>query len=518
VRAASLAAALRMRGNRVTVLHPAAAVRRALRAGDCVISLSPSTAAHLAAFTISRRGIPWIGDLELIEDDFRESGQREPARTRLDRRLILSADALTCGAGASQQAIFERLGASAAVVRHDSGEALGRQLDGLCAGRQTDGNALRILMIGPVNSPHMEHLALAMKGRGHAVRAGGAAWTGGLPPSGLPDAGIPTSVMTWPQPLWLRALLRRYRPDVVHANWMPFGALGALARARPLVAMAWGSDVYLAGRIEALANRLAVRRADHILADSNALIERLLELGAPRERVSLLNWGVDLQTFSPAGSPADRAALREQLGLTGEPVIISARGFKELYNTGVLMEAFQELTEALPGAQLVLKHNGDQVPDLGGLAGDDRVHVVGPVPYERMADYFRAADVCVSIPDTDSSPRSVWEAMACGCACVLSDLPWVRELIRPDVHALVVPARATEVAAAIHRLVSEPELRDSLADSARALVEQHRNASEEMDRLESLYLLLAGRPFHGGPAPMAASSTVASSPVSVRRE
>lgn len=454
-----------------------------------------------------RRGVAWIADVEATT--FARGS-----------RIVRAADALTCARPETRTAIFERLTASAAIICDDDPEAIGRLTDAVLERRWPATNRLRILMIGPVNSPHTEHLALSMRERGHLVQVGGAVWQDGLAPSSLPDAAIPVSVMTKPQPIWLRGLLRRFRPDVIHANWMPFAALAVLAGARPLVAMAWGSDVYLAERTAALANRIAVRRADHVLADSSALVERLVELGAPRDRVGLLNWGVELDTFKPAASATERSALRASLGLSDGPTIISPRGFKSLYNPGAVIDAFERVRLAVPDAQLVLKHSGTDPPDLGGLASDPGVHVVGRVPYERMADYFRAADVCVSIPDSDSSPRSVWEAMGCGCVCVLSDLPWVHELIRDGEHALVVPARANELAEAICRLLAEPDLRDRLARNGRELVEQHRNASVEMERLEMLYFRLAGRPDAraGGPSSIAASSAAASSPVSIRRE
>ena len=383
--------------------------------------------------------------------------------------------------------------------------------------RDGGGSSLRILMIGPVNSPHTEHLATLMASRGHTVHVGGAAWGDGLGPSTLPQAGIPVSLMTKPQPLWLAQLIRTFRPDVVHANWMLFAALAAAVRARPLVAMAWGSDVYLAGRLQRLANAFAVRRADCVLADSSALLERLIELGAPPNRTALINWGVDLEQFTAPRSDQERQALRRSLGLADGPVIISPRGMKSLYRPGAIIDAFHSVREQIPEAQLVLKHQGEQIPDLGRLQDTPGVHVVGRIAYEQMADYFRAADVCVSIPTTDSSPRSVWEAMGCGCACVLSDLPWVHELIEPDVHALVVSPDPESVAAAMQRLLTDDSLRGRIAVASRQLVERHRNAEAEMDRLEAFYFSLAGRPAPSAAA-IASSNTPASSAVSARRE
>jgi glycosyltransferase involved in cell wall biosynthesis len=129
--------------------------------------------------------------------------------------------------------------------------------------------------------------------------------------------------------------------------------------------------------------------------------------------------------------------------------------------------------------------------ELGPLPHPDRVQVVDNVPYERMPDYYRAADACVSIASSDSSPRSVWEAMACGCPCVVSDLPWVHELIEPEGEAVVVPIEAAAVAEAIARVLTDGTLARRLAERGRDLAARHRDRDAELDRLAAVYRSLA---------------------------
>jgi glycosyltransferase involved in cell wall biosynthesis len=172
-------------------------------------------------------------------------------------------------------------------------------------------------------------------------------------------------------------------------------------------------------------------------------------------------------------------------------VILSPRSLTAVYNPGTILAAFELLADDVPGVQLVLKHMGDGTPGFDRLAASGRVHVVGHVPYEQMAWYYQAADVCVSIPSSDSSPRSVWEAMACGCPVVLSDLPWVHELITPDRDALVVPVDADAVSAAIRRVLEDRELAAALGRRGRQLAEAHRDRRAEMDRLAAVYRELA---------------------------
>jgi glycosyltransferase involved in cell wall biosynthesis len=353
-------------------------------------------------------------------------------------------------------------------------------------------------MLGAVNHPHVEHLALAMHERGFEVVVGGDA-VADLPASALPAAGI--ELRTAParsrgsvpgaaaHVRWIRALLRELRPDVVHAHWLPgFAFFAAVAGARPLVAMAWGSDVLRARRAQTLANRVALRRAAVAMADSQALLDRLVALGAARERCVLVNWGVDLSAFRPAG---DRRALRAELGLGDGPVVLSPRSLMPVYNPRVIVDAWAQVAAERDDVQLVLKHMGVVREVLGELPFPDRVHVVGHVDYERMPAYYGAADACVSIAASDSSPRSVWEAMACGAPCVLSDLPWVHEQISDE--ALVVPIETGAVADALRRLLSDRDLATGIAERGRALVERHHDRAAHMDRLADTYRGLTQR-------------------------
>lgn len=358
---------------------------------------------------------------------------------------------------------------------------------------------LTLLMLGTANHPHVEHLALAMQELGHRVVVGGDIEPS-LPPSVLPREGLevriaPRAARRTVTGLashvrWIRRLLREVRPDVVHAHWIPgFAFFATVAGAKPLVTMAWGSDVLRADRRRLAAGRYTVRRADLVMTDSDSLLARLRELGAPPERTLLINWGVQLDVFSPPTS--SRTAVRTRLGLDEGPTVLSPRSLSEVYNVPTIVAAFERLGRDREELRLVIKHMGVGERELGALAHPERVRLVGHVPYERMADYYRAADVCVSIASSDSSPRSVWEAMACGTPLVVSDLPWVHELIEHGRHALVVPIDAEAVAGAVERILTEPDLAAALAANGRELVERHRDRATEMARLSDAYVALA---------------------------
>jgi glycosyltransferase involved in cell wall biosynthesis len=136
---------------------------------------------------------------------------------------------------------------------------------------------------------------------------------------------------------------------------------------------------------------------------------------------------------------------------------------------------------------------GAQRIDLPPLPHPERVRIVGKVSYEEMAAYYRAADVCVSLTSSDSSPRSIWEAMACAAPCILSDLPWVEELIEPGRDAVTVPVDAGAMATAVLDLLADPGRAAEIGRGGRTLVERHLDRDAQMDGLLAHYReLVAG--------------------------
>jgi glycosyltransferase involved in cell wall biosynthesis len=452
---------------------------RALRSRrpGTLVTISAPAWTHIFARAIGRRRPRWIAYV------------REPLRLREDRwgrildpraRSLRRADVVTAAPDIAGT-LHRTAGVSVA------GNSV---IDGVFTTSRAVGAAkgLKILLLGTVNTPHVEHMAMAMRDRGHRVVVAGEI-TPAYPPSVLPAQGICVRPLELPAVAWLLRVWRQEQPDVVHANWLPsYAFLAAALRLRPLVAMAWGSDVYGAFGMTLRKAQFAIRRADRSMTDSEDLLRRLVALGAEPRSTLLLNWGVDLEAFGPT---SDRRSVRRALGLGEDgPVVLSPRAINPLYNPEVIVDAFEAASAAVPRAQLVLKHIGTGSPPIGRELPDS-VRVIGHVPYEQLPRYYQAAEICVSIPNSDSSPRSVWEAMACGCACVISDLPWARELIEDERHALIVPPEPEAVAFALRRLLTEPELASSIGAEARALVARHRDQRSEMDRLARLYEELA---------------------------
>jgi len=103
-----------------------------------------------------------------------------------------------------------------------------------------------------------------------------------------------------------------------------------------------------------------------------------------------------------------------------------------------------------------------------------RLELLGPLPYPEVQRRLRCAQVAaIPLRDTPigrlfTSPLKAFDYMQAGAAIVASDLPALRDVLTPDVNALLVPPeQPAPLAAAISRLLGDAALRQRLARQAR---------------------------------------------------
>jgi glycosyltransferase involved in cell wall biosynthesis len=368
---------------------------------------------------------------------------------------------------------------------------------------------LTLAFIADPNSVHTRRWLGFFADRGHRVHL--------LVPStarvgpGL-DSRIPVHVYrAWPRThirglgslltsLSLRRLLHRIRPDVLHAHYLSwFGWAAWLSGFQPYVITVWGSDVFVAPRDSALARRWGRRtlsRAALVTAVSQDLARGAIELGARPERVKLVQFGVDPEQFSPAPPPQ---SLRTEFGLEGRRAVLSPRGLRPMYRHEVAVEAMAQLPEDV--VLLLVKWQAEPayLARLEALVRErgleSRVRYVPAIPHENMADFYRLADVVVSLPTTDAFPVTALEAMACGIPVVMGDIPSAHEgLDAVDPSAIVPGDDPAAVARAIQsRLELAPSARADLSARLRQAAIVRGDVRRSLLEMEILYRSLARR-------------------------
>lgn len=300
--------------------------------------------------------------------------------------------------------------------------------------------------------------------------------------------------------LYIRYLVRRYGIGLVHAHQViPYGFWAALSGVHPLVVSAWGSDLltepYASSRAMSYV-KYTLARADLLTADSDHLRRAGIALGYSGDS-AVVQLGVDTTVFAPG----HREEARRKLGYGDNvPIVLSPRNLSPVYNIDTIIASIPSVLGAVPEARYIIKYGGDSSREVEFRHIAEKLGVGGAVDFmgysevATLADYYAAADVCVSVASSDSSPKSVLEAMACGTPVVLSDLPWVHEYIENGKHALLVASRDVEATAqATVRLLTDSQLRSDIGEAAREVVVQHADYRRSMAQMSELYSALVAR-------------------------
>jgi glycosyltransferase involved in cell wall biosynthesis len=249
--------------------------------------------------------------------------------------------------------------------------------------------------------------------------------------------------------------------DLVHAHWLPSGAVAITTR-KPFVVQLWGSDVELARHAPRLARRV-LRRARVVVCPSHALADEARTLGA--REITVIPSGVDLA--ADVGEEAD------------PPEVLYAGRLSP--EKGVL-----ELVEAARGMNLVVAGDGplrDRVPQ-----------ALGFVPPEELAGLYARAAVVVCPSHREGFGVACLEAMAHGRPVVASAVGGLLDLVvdgETGIH--VPPGDVPALRSAIERLLADRELRRRMGEAGRRRAAEHFSWDAVTRRTVELYARYAGK-------------------------
>lgn len=289
--------------------------------------------------------------------------------------------------------------------------------------------------------------------------------------------------------LWLARDLHRRGVGHIHAHFAHSPAAVAymvnLTSGIPFSFTAHAKDIYTT-----LPRNLRMRcRAARFVVtctEFNRLhLEALLEDG-PKAPIEVLYHGTDLSRFTPAArrpEPGKIISVGRLVPKKGYPTLLAALG--RVHGGGVSFEC-----DIYGGGPL--RTELVQAAKAAGLEGRVRLH--GPRLQEQVIAAYLSASVFVLAPvvmedgDRDGIPNVLVEAMACGVPVISTRISGIPELIDDGVDGLLVEPHDEEaLAAAIQRVLSDPELAARLGLAGRRKVERKFDLAANSRRLVDLF-------------------------------
>jgi glycosyltransferase involved in cell wall biosynthesis len=235
-----------------------------------------------------------------------------------------------------------------------------------------------------------------------------------------------------------------FYPDGVAATWL--GAEFNL----PVVITARGTDINLIPEYPRPRRLIleAAQKAAAMITVCQALKDRLVELGAPPSKITVLRNGVDLEVFHVR----DRDALRSKLGVSGL-VLASVGLLIERKGHHLVIEALKQVQ----GATLLLAGSGPDRQKLEEMATQlgvrDRVRFMGSVDQKTLCEIYNCADISILASSREGWANVLLESMACGTPVLGSAVWGTPEVIAsPDAGLLLDSRDAQGIVSGIGQL------------------------------------------------------------------
>jgi len=308
--------------------------------------------------------------------------------------------------------------------------------------------------------------------------------------------------------------LRRFAQALVLANDMPATVkhyyshfmhtpasvtyYASIINDKPWSISAHAKDIWT---IEDWEKRDKIASCNWVVTCTSANAEHLSGLADSSSKVSLLYHGLDFNRFSEKPlSPTVRSGRdkSDSVQLISVGRAVDKKGYDYLLNA----------LAALPGdLHWHFSHIGggelfEQLQQMAIELGlESRISWLGALPQTEVLALYRSADLFV-LPsrisdngDRDGLPNVLMEAQSQRLACLSTDISGIPELIEHAQTGWLVPQKDSQaLSEALLKLMTEPELRDGLAEAGLKRVHAHFSLERGIDQLvEKLSATVPGR-------------------------
>jgi colanic acid/amylovoran biosynthesis glycosyltransferase len=292
----------------------------------------------------------------------------------------------------------------------------------------------------------------------------------------------------------LDSLLERHGADLMHIY---FGHTGVHLLPfieqwdKPCVVSFHGADVAQKPEIKDYPAKLRrlFKAVPLVFARSQSLVDRLVHLGCPPEKLRINRTGIPLNEFPFM----DREPPRD-----GKWRVVQACRLIPKKGVATSLRAFAIFKKDNPGAEFFIAGKGPLQPELEMLAGGlgilRDVHFVGFLPQPKLLELYASSHLFLHPSeispnqDQEGVPNSVLEAMATGLPVVATRHGGIPEAVdHGRTGFLVAEEDHVGLANAMQLITSSPASLKQMGERAHAAVVERFGQAAQIDQLESFY-------------------------------
>lgn len=229
---------------------------------------------------------------------------------------------------------------------------------------------------------------------------------------------------------------------------------------------------------------------DKILTLSPKLSDYVVRMGADKNKVELLPFGVDMSKFNPY---VEAEELRGKLGIAGDDkVIVYVGTLFEFSGLDLYLKQFPAVLEEFPGAKLVIVGGGALLEKLKELVINlrltENVILTGFQPFDMMPQYINLADICinpfeVNATTRDIIPGKIIQYLSCAKPVLATSLPGMISLLSGPERG-VVYSNIDELAENTIKLLKDSRMVKTIGENGYRYVKNNHDEREIARRLD----------------------------------
>ena len=282
-------------------------------------------------------------------------------------------------------------------------------------------------------------------------------------------------------------LTRNRAFDVVHANEAHAVTAAWLAGAHKQAAFIISRRVgYPLGKSRLAMDRY--RAATRIVAISEWVAERLVESGAPKDKITVVYEGVELPTL-PSEEMRQRA--RQRLRVSADAILLGSVGvLSPDKGHELLLRALAQLRTEFPECRLLLAGDGPSRPQLEARAKElDVAEMVSFAGFVTDIDLvYQALDVFLFPSSFEGLGTSLLAAMSYEVPSVSFQCCAFGEIIENEKSGLLVEqGNVGEISQAVTRLLRDKEYARSLGQAGRSRIAEQFSSTRMVEEMTKVY-------------------------------
>lgn len=285
----------------------------------------------------------------------------------------------------------------------------------------------------------------------------------------------------------IKSIVKKYNPDMVIAErTTSYGFLAAISGVEPTAIAQQGiSDLWPENSLlyifKKIIQKRAFKKATLIHAWGPIMAKHMKASGVDMSKVMILPKGINLKTFAFEASKSQN---------TIEAVV--TRSLLPEYKHEVILKAFAILKKKGIPFNLTIVGDGILLESLKLLTKKLEigleVHFTGRIDNKELPTYLQKANLYLSMPTTEGVSASLFEAMACGCFPIVTDLPGNQSWIKQRENGILVPSEnEKQLATEIEFAFLNPELTQKAILANRKFVEEEANYEVNMKKIAQKY-------------------------------